>query len=92
METNAIGDARDELQLVLTAHLGTDDIVECLDDFLQPLLLRIVGLAAAHDAGRVGASVSVVLTQTLVMVGALAQAIVAELQLARILIVLIHKR
>lgn len=32
LETNAIGDAGDELQLVLIAHLGTDDIVECLDD------------------------------------------------------------
>lgn len=30
---NAIGEAGEELQLVLIVHLGTDDVVECLEYF-----------------------------------------------------------
>ncbi|MNG32908.1 hypothetical protein D3C84_1190280 [compost metagenome] len=47
-----MGDAGEELQLVVIAHLGAEDIVQRRDDFRQALLLRVMGLAAAHITAR----------------------------------------
>ncbi len=33
LAADAIGDAGEELQLILIAHFGTEDIVQRLDDF-----------------------------------------------------------
>lgn len=37
LAANAIGDAGEELQLILIAHFGTEGIVQRLDDFRQAL-------------------------------------------------------
>ncbi|MNC76677.1 hypothetical protein D3C75_1284470 [compost metagenome] len=52
LAADALCDAGQELQLVVIAHLGTEDIVQRLDDFRQALLLRVMGLAAAHITAR----------------------------------------
>ena len=50
LTADALGDAGEELELVVVAHLGTEDIVQCFDDFRQALFFRVMRLTAANIA------------------------------------------
>lgn len=52
LAADALGDAGEKVQLIFIADFGTEDIVQRIDDFRQPLLLRIVWLSTAHVTAR----------------------------------------
>lgn len=64
-----LGDAGEELQLVVIIHLSVEEIVQRLDDLRQRLILRGTSLAAADIVARLEVVFIVHFTQTQLVLG-----------------------